>query len=108
MAVFTREDAKNSARVAKNEGGYYVVTWLNRGFDKIGTRTLPSRKYSLEDVLLLKNETGAWLSIVISDKSVRKVARGATTVKELENVIYLLVNSTINEQHNSFLKMRSK
>ena len=108
MAIYTREDAKNSARIAKKEKDYFIVVGISADFTKHQVKTLPSKSNDVRAVEQVYQDKLDWYTITVLSEQVQQKFPYANTIKDLEVIFYQIVNYKINELYQEVLKSLEK
>lgn len=112
MALYTREHAKESARVAKDHQEYTVAVGVSEDFTTLEVRNYPERAQVIWQTLEATKSKYGERTILITEKLIKEKFPYATTIKDLEVIFYQLVNGKIQslqrakqqigEQHERF------
>jgi len=101
MAIYTREDAKNSARYAKKEPNYFIVVAMSKDFKRYQVKNLATNEVQVADALDVYHRELDWLTVALQFHEVKKRFPYANTIKDLEVIFYQLVNYKIQELQKS-------
>lgn len=108
MALYTREDAKNSARIAKKVKDYFIVVGISADFTRNQVKTLPSKSNDVRGVEKVYQDKLDWYTITILSEQIQQKYPYANTIKDLEVIFYQIVNYKISELHKEVFKSIEK
>lgn len=97
MAIYTRDLANKQARESLKHGSYTVVIWLDENFKVKQTKVFNR----LSDRVLQKSlsENEKYKLIRIHNDEIQAKFGTLDTIRDLENVLYVLFNKKIKELH---------
>lgn len=97
MAIYTRDLANKQAREALKHGSYTVVIWLDENFKVKQTKVFNR----LSDRVLQKSlsENEKYKLIRIHNDEIQAKFGTLDTIRDLENILYVLFNKKIKELH---------
>lgn len=95
MAVYTRDHAKASARLAKENEEFTVAIAINEDFTGIQVHNYPKRAQVYWQGLERLKEVTDGRVVLITEKMIKDKFPFANTIKDLEVIFYQLVNAKI-------------
>lgn len=97
MALFTREDAKDTARFAKKSKEYTVIVIVDTNNKEVVTKHVPVNSNSLPPQVMEAISKVEDNVLMFNGSDIKQQFPYATTIKDLEVIFYQLVNQRIKK-----------
>lgn len=98
MALLSKEKARNIARMVKKEEDYIIEVLTDKHYKNIGVKVYPSSLISRRITNKGTKSVKVNEPIFIYSKDLKAKFPNASTLSEWEEIIYTVVNSTIEER----------